>query len=129
MTSVGYLDPSAIVKLIASESGSDGMLRWYVESDRIVTNRIGIIETRRAVERRDHDPDRLMAVLGRLDVLELDAQIGYRAAELRPAKLRTMDAIHIATALIIGELDAFITYDDRQAEAARLVGLPVIRPA
>lgn len=129
MTSVGYLDPSAIVKLIASESGSDGMLRWYVESDRIVTNRIGIIETRRAVERRDHDPDRLMAVLGRLDVLELDAQIGYRAAELRPAKLRTLDAIHIATALIIGELDAFITYDDRQAEAARLVGLPVIRPA
>lgn len=127
--SVGYLDASAIVKLIADEPGTESMLRWYVESDRIVTNRIGVIETRRAVERRDHDPARLAAVLARLDVIEIDAQIGSRAADLRPASLRTLDAIHIASALVIGEIDAFVTYDDRQAEAARLVGLPVIRPA
>jgi predicted nucleic acid-binding protein len=129
MTAVGYLDASAIVKLVVNEAESDAILRWYIESDRIVTNRVGVVETRRAVERREHDPGRLAAVIGRLDVIELDAQIGGRAAELRPDQLRTLDAIHIATALALPEVDAFITYDDRQAEAARLVGLPVIRPA
>jgi hypothetical protein len=129
MTAVGYLDASAIVKLVLHEAGSDAILRWYIESDRIVTNRVGVVETRRAVERREHDSQRLMAVLGRLDVFELDAQIGSRAADLRPDQLRTLDAIHIATALALPGVDAFITYDDRQAEAARLVGLPVIRPA
>lgn len=129
MTAVGYLDASAIVKLVVVEAESDAILRWYIESDRIVTSRVGIVETRRAVERREYDPGRLMAVLGRLDVIELDVQIGERAADLRPDHLRTLDAIHIATALAIPEIDAFITYDDRQAEAARLVGLPVIRPA
>jgi predicted nucleic acid-binding protein len=40
-----------------------------------------------------------------------------------------MDSIHVATAMTIGAVDAFVTYDDRQAEAARAVGLPVVRPA
>ena len=43
---------------------------------------------------------------------------------------RTLDAIHLATAIALGpELDAFVTYDDRLADAARAVGLPVVRPA
>jgi hypothetical protein len=43
--------------------------------------------------------------------------------------VRTLDAIHVATALAIEAVDAFVTYDDRQADAARAVGLPVVRPA
>jgi predicted nucleic acid-binding protein len=46
-----------------------------------------------------------------------------------PAALRTLDAIHLATALELGPIDAFVTYDDRLAEAARGIGLPVVRPA
>ena len=129
MTAIGYLDASAIVKLVLLEAGSGAVLRWYVESDHSITSRIGVIETQRAVERHDHDPARLAAVIGRFEIVELDAEIGRRAGGLGPGSLRTLDAIHIATALTIGSLDAFITYDERQAAAARLVGLPVIRPA
>ena len=61
---------------------------------------------------------------------ELDDAIANVAAALRPPLLRTLDAIHLATALaLLPELDAFVTYDDRLAEAARAIGLPVVRPA
>ena len=56
--------------------------------------------------------------------------ISIVAAQLRPVGLRTLDAIHVASALALGsELEAFVTYDDRMAEAARAIGLPVVRPA
>jgi predicted nucleic acid-binding protein len=56
---------------------------------------------------------------------------GHRQEHIeRPAALRTLDAIHLATAMALAPgLDAFVTYDDRLAEAARALGLPVIRPA
>jgi uncharacterized protein len=49
---------------------------------------------------------------------------------VEPALVRTLDAIHLATAMaLVPDLDAFVTYDDRMAEAARALGLPVVRPA
>ena len=55
---------------------------------------------------------------------------GDRPAAIGPPLLRTLDAIHLATALaLVPDLDAFVTYDDRLAEAARALGLPVVRPA
>ena len=64
-------------------------------------------------------------------MFEVDRTIAALAAALEPPhKLRTLDAIHLATALALrSELDAFVTYDDRLAEAARALGLPVVRPA
>jgi len=94
-----------------------------------VTGRVGLVETRRAVSRRDHDPVHLTAVLERVEVFELDAGVSRHAGALVPASFRTLDAIHIATALAIPAVDAFVTYGDRQAAAARSVGLPVVRPA
>ena len=65
-----------------------------------------------------------------IEVVELDAVIARAAAGLGPAALRTLDAIHLATARGLGAgLDAFVTYDDRLADAARSLGLPVVRPA
>ncbi len=129
MTTVAYLDASAIVKLVLEEPESLILLRWYHESERIVTSRIGVIETRRAVRRREHDPAHLAAVIDRLEIFEMDLDVERRASVVAPTSLRTLDAIHIATALAIPGIDAFVTYDDRQAVAARLVGLPVVRPA
>ncbi|MEO8572238.1 MAG: type II toxin-antitoxin system VapC family toxin [Chloroflexota bacterium] len=130
MTRLSYVDASAIVKLVVLEEGSDAMLRWYVESDRIATSRIGIIETTRAVRRRAHDPGRLRRVLGSIEVIECDAIVGDRAGGLEPATVRTLDAIHVASALALGaELDAFVTYDERLADAARAAGLPAVAPA
>lgn len=71
-----------------------------------------------------------MSGCGAVITLEVDEVIARVAASLPLATLRTLDAVHLASALhLIGELDAFVTYDDRLAEAARAVGLPVVRPA
>lgn len=129
MTNVSYLDASAIVKLVRIEPGSPGMLRWYQESERLVTSRVGAIESRRAVRRGDGDLDQLEAVLDRLEVFELDTDIAQRASAVGPHALRTLDAIHLASAMAIPGLGSFVTYDDRLADAARLLGLPVVRPA
>ena len=129
MTSLAYLDASALVKLVVDEDGSPALHRWYIEAERIATSRVGVIETRRAARRQPHDEVRLEAMIEAVAVFEIDAEIDRRASSIGLASLRTLDAIHIATALALPGVDAFITYDDRQAEAARLVGLPVIRPA
>ncbi len=129
MTSIAYLDASAIVKLVRVEPESPGMLRWYQESERLVTNRIGVVESRRAANRGDGDMARLAVVIDRLEVFALDDDIEQRAGEIGPSSLRTLDAIHLATALSIPGLGSFVTYDDRIAEAARNLGLPVVRPA
>lgn len=128
MNEVAYLDASALVKLVLDEPDSSALLRWYHASERVVTSRIGLVETQRAVGRREHDAEQLRAVFDRVEVFELDEDVGRRAGGLGPPTLRTLDAIHIATALAIGATDAFVTYDDRQAEAARTLGLPVVRP-
>ena len=130
MTRLAYVDASALVKLVVEEPESPALLRWYVEAERLVTSRVGAVETVRASSRRDHDAARRNRVLTDVDVFELDGTIANVAAGLLPPQLRTLDAIHIATALaLLPELDAFVTYDDRLAEAARAVGLPVVRPA
>lgn len=129
MTSIAYLDASAIVKLVIDEPESPTLLRWYHEAERVVTSRIGLIESKRALARRDHDREHVDSVLDRFEVFELDEEVGRRAGGLGPASLRTLDAIHVATALAIEAVDAFVTYDDRQADAARAAGLPVVRPA
>jgi predicted nucleic acid-binding protein len=87
-----------------------------------------LIETRRAVARRAL-PLRGDVVERTLASVEIDQAIAGRAAAIGPAGLPTLDAIHLATALELGPIDAFVTYDDRLAEAARGIGLPVVRPA
>src|SRR5258707_1220282 len=130
MTVVAYVDASALVKLVVPEAESRKLLRWYVEVDRVITSRIGVIETRRAAARFRHDADGLRSLLASLEVVELDARVADRAVAVAPTLLRSLDAVHVATALELGSnLDAFVTYDDRLAAAAREAGLPVVRPA
>ena len=130
MTSVVYADASALVKLVVPEAESVPMLRWYVEAERVVTSRVGVVELRRAAARYRHDAGGLRSLLASVEVFELDTRVADRAASTDPALLRALDAIHLATALELGDgLGAFITYDARLAEAARAAGLPVVMPA
>lgn len=128
---VAYLDASALAKLLIVEVDSTAMARWYVENERALTSRVGLIETRRAVARRSVPirSDLVDKTLASVEIVELDQSIAVRAAAMGPVALRTLDAIHLATALELGPIDAFVTYDDRLAEAARRIGLPVVRPA
>ena len=130
MTGLAYADASALVKLVVEEPESQELLRWYVEAERVVTSRIGVVETLRAAARRPHDPEHRDHVVEDLEIIELDPSIGRAAGAIQPPALRTLDAIHLATALhLVPQLDAFVTYDDRLAAAARTLGLPVVRPA
>jgi predicted nucleic acid-binding protein len=125
-----YADASALVKLGAAEPESDAMLRWFTEAEMVVTSRVGVIETHRAVARVPHDPAHLRRALAEVDVMDVDIRLAEAAARIGPPGLRTLDAIHLASAIEMGPaLDAFVTYDDRLAAAARALGLPVIRPA
>lgn len=130
MSDFAYLDSSALVKLVIEETESVALNRWYVEAHRLATSRIGVVETVRASSRRECDPVHRARILTDVEVIELNSSLAGVAATLKPPLLRTLDAIHLATALaLMPELDAFVTYDDRLAEAARSLGLPVVRPA
>jgi predicted nucleic acid-binding protein len=68
-------------------------------------------------------------VLAGLYMLEIDATVRRRAADLRPLALGSLDALHLASALSLeGELGTFVAYDQRLLVAARSAGLPTLAP-
>jgi predicted nucleic acid-binding protein len=130
--SVWYLDASALVKLIVAEPESGALRRYLGERPRIISSRIAEVELRRAVARQDEIDagDRVSSLIATVELLELNAEVARRAGELNPATLRSLDAIHLASALVVApELDAVVAYDTRLAAAARAAGLAVVAPA
>ena len=130
MSRIAYADASALVKLVLNETESPAVFHWFTQAPRFATSRMGVIEVHRATARRPHDPAHRDRVVDEVEVIEVNEAIARVAAMLQPQVLRTLDAIHLATALaLVPDLDAFVTYDDRLADAARVLGLPVVRPA
>ncbi len=126
-----YLDTSAFVKVVVEEDGS-GALRTFLADHRArrVSSTLLRTEALRAV--RHLGPEALAAVrdgLRRIDLIGIDDRVLDAAGVLEPRVLRTLDAVHLATALSIGDdLEAIVTYDARMVEAARLLGLPARAP-
>ncbi|GAA3081905.1 putative nucleic acid-binding protein [Kribbella aluminosa] len=83
----------------------------------------------RALARHAPEAVLLPRVLDLIELRELDAGSRMIAQTVRPATVRSLDAIHLATALRIHPLTAFVTYDKRRADAARAAGLTVDAPA
>jgi len=126
-----YLDSSAFIKLVVEETES-AAVRSLLASRvvRRVSSALLRTESLRAV--RHLGPDALATVregLRRVDLIGIDDRILDAAGTLEPRVLRTLDAIHLATALAVGDdLEAIVTYDERMVEAARLVGLSTATP-
>ena len=122
-----YFDSSAIVKLSHAEPHSSALVEYLGSGDvEASTSVIAEVEVTRALRRAGAAADQ--AVMG-FYLLALDAEVREEAARLGSPQVRTLDAIHLATALTIGDDDLeFITYDDRQAAAARELGLTVMQP-
>jgi uncharacterized protein len=119
------------VKLIVREAHSAAMFRWQqAREDRVVTSNLAETEVLRAVRRTDAElTERARAVISTLDVIALEAAHLERAGSMLPAGLRTLDALHLAVALdLVPGLLGFVTYDDRQAHAAREHAIRVVRP-
>ena len=124
-----YVDSSAIAKLILTEPES-AALREYVAVGTLASSAILRTELPRAVARRE--PAKLveaMQLLHRVALLSADDAVLDSAARLGPPSLRSLDAIHLASALELrDELTAFVAYDERLLDAASALGLPVASP-
>lgn len=129
-----YLDTSALVKLIRSEPESDQLGDWLDDHTEIpwITSSLTEVELPRAI--RSAAPEGLPAVpsvLARLDRFEIDSVIRATAAAYHELSLRSLDAIHVATAQVAASnapLTALITYDARLSEAADALGMTVVAP-
>jgi predicted nucleic acid-binding protein len=126
-----YLDSSAFVKLVIEETESRAVRSLLARrASRRVSSALLRTEALRAV--RHLGPDGLSIVrdgLRRVDLIAIDDRILDSAGTLEPRVLRTLDAIHLATAIAVGDdLQAIVTYDERMVEAARLLGLPTATP-
>jgi uncharacterized protein len=129
-----YLDSSAIVKLVQSETESNALTRYLRKhrSDQFVTSALSRVEVVRAVlGGGDRAIQQARRQLSRLDQIVMGGALLDRAAILSPeGNLRSLDSIHLASALVIGpELRAVVTYDVRMAAAAESIGMTVEAPA
>ena len=126
-----YIDASAAMKLVVEEPES-WALADALAGDQLISSEICRVELARAVLRLGlgQVAERLVrGVVERIELLRLDDQIIDRASDVGPSDLRTLDAIHLASALTIArELDAVVTYDRRLAGAAEDAGLAVLSP-
>jgi predicted nucleic acid-binding protein len=122
-----YLDASAITKLVITEAETEALQRRVLGRD-LISSRVAVVEVTKAVARANPTADP-QGILSRLAFVELDAELARIAGSIGGSALRALDAIHIASALRLeSEADAFVTYDDRQASAARTAGLSVEAP-
>ena len=122
-----YLDASAITKLVVVEPESAALER-VVAGKALATSRVVVVEVTKAVARADPGADP-WGVLSRLAFVELDADLARLAGATGGPALRALDAVHVASALrLVPEIVAFVTYDGRQADAARAAGLDVVAP-
>jgi hypothetical protein len=131
-----YADASALVKLVRDEPESEALRVFLADAD-LVSSELVLTEVPRAIRRAAaRNPrlglDLLTARAGELveavALLPLDRAVLLAAGALVEPALRALDAVHIASASMVWPVDGFVTYDERQAAAARLAGLRTLSP-
>jgi predicted nucleic acid-binding protein len=130
-----YLDTAALVKLVRVEAESAGLVTWLAAQagEPLIASALVEVELPRALRRSQPGVlGGVAAVLARLHRYEIDAAVRATADAYPDATLRSLDAIHLATAeLLVAAghgLTAFVTYDKRLGAAAQQAGLPVRAP-
>ena len=131
MTAATYLDSSAIVKLAVEEPESTALRSYLRRRNPLVSSALVRTEVLRALLLEgEAGVARGRAVLGRIDLIRINDRILNAAGALLPPELRSLDAIHIASAQLLGgDLGQLVTYDDRMLAAARLLGITTVSPA
>lgn len=131
-----YADASALVKLVRDEPESEA-LRAFVDDADLASCELVLTELPRAIRRAAADDPRLPLealvvrageLLEAVALLALDRDLLAFAGALAEPALQAFDAIHIAAAVDLSPIDAFVSYDERQSAAARLAGLRTIQP-
>lgn len=127
-----YLDSAAVVKLVHAEPESPALRAWLEERAEAewISSVLAEIESFRALAR--YAPEavtRLHPVLDQIDLIDLSPRVRFLAQTIGPVTVRSLDAIHLGTALSIrASLTSFVTYDKRLLDAATAAGLPADSP-
>jgi len=126
-----YVDTSALLRLVFPDPTTPALQELLDGDVRLVSSSLMRVEARRGTMRRA--PRRLPRVdllLDRIDIIGIDDAVIESAGRLPDPLPSTLEAIHLATALLIrADVDSLLTYDERLATAARTHGIPVVAPA
>ena len=127
---VWYVDTSAVAKLIGRERETAALRRWLRHRTWVVGD-LHRTELRRAARRVGPGAvERAERLLAELDVVSVTGDVFDTAGRLAPAELRSLDAIHLATAQALGpDLSGVVAYDERLLAAAAAVGITVASPS
>jgi hypothetical protein len=126
-----YIDSSAAGKLLRQEPESAALEHFLHDRRRLFASRLLEVELGRLRLRHAAlvPEEQLVRVLASVNLVALKPAILTRAGALRPAELRALDAIHLATALFLPDLQEMVVYDRRLSAAAEAMGLRVWAPA
>ncbi len=130
MTTATYLDSSAIVKLVIDEPESLALRRYLRRRRPLISSALARTEVLRALLLEGAEGlARGRAALERLDLVRLNDRLLSAAGTMLPPHLRSLDALHLATAQNLGsDLSHIVTYDERMIEAALNVGIKTASP-
>lgn len=125
-----YVDTSALLKLVKPEGGSEALAAYLHDETDLVSSALLAVEAHRCALRDAPDKlPRLDVLLTRVDMVEISAPVIESASRLPDPLLRSLDAIHLATALLIREeVDVLLTYDERLAAAVQEHKIPTATP-
>ena len=127
-----YLDSSALIKLVFDEEETAALEDFLSEHRLRLSSSLARVEVMRAARTVS---DELVsrhadAVLGAIELIAPDAALLADAARIDPLRLRSLDAVHLATAVALAEdIEGMVVYDRRLADAARHAGLTVWSPS
>jgi hypothetical protein len=126
-----YVDTSALMKLVWPEQGTEAADAFIGDREDLVSSTLLTVEARRAAARAEPAAlPRVDLLLGRVELIHMSDAVIETASRLPDPMLRSLDAIHLATALLIrDDLDVLVSYDDRLLAAASAHGLPTATPA
>ena len=127
-----YLDSSALMKLVRREDETTALRDWlnHYPEQAVVTSELGRVEVLRAARRLGGQAlAEARAVVGDVDLVPLDRAVRDVACDIGDPLLPTLDALHLASALLVSDvMTAFIAYDHRLVDAAKDAGLVVATP-
>ncbi len=127
-----YVDTSALVKRLRQEVESSSLEQFLKEREPVtlVSSELLVTELHRVALRQGQGaPELAESLLSRISLRRLPRTLLASAGTIIPVELRSLDAIHLATALELrDDLKGMLTYDDRLADAAKVHGLTVLAP-
>lgn len=128
--SVAYVDSSALVKLVIPEPESAPLRTELAGWERHVSSALARVEVVRACARVDPKARGVAEqVVGALDLIAVEDELLDEATRLGPAELRSLDAIHLASVLLLGDaLGVAIAYDERLLSVFDAAGIPTAVP-